>query len=145
MVELTPMTEEEFAPWLANAIHEYAQEHITGGRWTPENAMQESEKEFASLLPDGLRSKDNYLFSIVDHEVRRVGYLWFAVQGPENNRHAFVFDFLVFEQYRRRGYGRQAFLALENEVKALGLHDIRLHVFGHNEADRDLYKQLGYV
>ena len=107
--------------------------------------MQESEKAFQHLLPDGLRSKDNYLFSIVGDEGRSVGYLWFAVQGLENNRHDFVFDFVIFEQYRRRGYGRQAFLALENEVKALGLDDIRLHVFGHNKAARELYRQLGYV
>jgi ribosomal protein S18 acetylase RimI-like enzyme len=107
--------------------------------------MEESEKEFDSLLPNGLDTENNYLLSIVDGEGEKVGYLWFAIRGTDNNRHAFVFDFVVFEPYRRRGYGSQAFLALENEVRSQGLYNIRLHVFGHNEPARELYRKLGYL
>ena len=145
MVRLTPMTQADYALWLKNIVREYAEEHITGGRWTREEALQESAKEIGSLLPDGPNTKDNYLFSVINEHGEKVGHLWFAVRGSETNRHAFVFDFAVHEPYRRRGYGREAFLALENEVRALGLDNIRLHVFGHNTPARELYKQLGYV
>ena len=35
--------------------------------------------------------------------------------------------------------------ALEETVRALGLDEIRLHVFGHNGAARALYRKLGFV
>jgi hypothetical protein len=35
-------------------------------------------------------------------------------------------------------------LAMEAEVKAMGLDRISLHVFGHNPGARRLYEKLGY-
>jgi ribosomal protein S18 acetylase RimI-like enzyme len=145
MVDLNKMTEEDYLRWRENAVRDYAEEHITGGRWTRDNALQESEKEFDQLLPDGLATQDNYLFSIISEQGEKVGCLWYAVRGSQNNRYAFVFDFVIFEPYRRHGYGSQAFLALESEVKSRGLNSIRLHVFGHNKPARELYKTLGYI
>lgn len=55
-----------------------------------------------------------------------------------------MYDFLVYEPYRRCGYGWQALQALEQNVRALGLDTIGLHVFGHNHAARALYEKAGY-
>src|SRR3954454_20362336 len=99
-VRLEPMTEEEYKPWLQNAIEAYAEEHIKDGRWTSENALQESAREFQSLLPDGVTTKDSYLFSIHDDSGQNVGFLWFADRGTGYERHAYVYDFLILEPYR---------------------------------------------
>jgi GNAT superfamily N-acetyltransferase len=77
-------------------------------------------------------------------EERKVGMLWFAVDPKRPRPVAWVYDFLVEPEYRRRGYGRAAFLAMEDKVRALGLSRIELHVFGHNHAARVLYESLGY-
>jgi ribosomal protein S18 acetylase RimI-like enzyme len=142
-VHLVPMTEDEYGPWLEVAIRDYAQDHVADGSWTPDEAPQKSAAEFAALLPAGLATPDHYLFAIQTEAGETVGYLWFGVRNAAQ-RQAFVYDFLVFEAFRRQGYGEQAFAALETEVRALGLGQIGLHVFGANTAARNLYRKLGY-
>jgi ribosomal protein S18 acetylase RimI-like enzyme len=57
---------------------------------------------------------------------------------------AVIYDFVVYEEFRRRGYGRQTLTALEEKAKELGLDTISLHVFGHNQSAIALYQQAGY-
>ncbi|HSO28244.1 MAG TPA: GNAT family N-acetyltransferase, partial [Anaerolineales bacterium] len=57
---------------------------------------------------------------------------------------AFIYDFVIDEAYRRRGYGRLALLALEDKAREMGIDQIALHVFGHNHAARALYESVGY-
>jgi len=56
----------------------------------------------------------------------------------------FIYDFVIDEAHRRKGYGEQAMLAAEVQATALGYDTIALHVFGHNHAARALYEKLGY-
>ena len=62
----------------------------------------------------------------------------------EGVRLAYVCDLLIDEGYRRQGYGTQAMRAVEQEVRALGIDRIALHVFGHNHPARALYEKVGY-
>lgn len=102
-------------------------------------------KQFQRLLPNGVASKDQYLYAIVDDAGRKVGVLWLAVRYQSGIRpYAFVYDFLIDEEFRRRGYGRQAFEVLEEKVKEMGLDSISLHVFGHNQPAIALYQAAGY-
>ena len=145
MVRLRPMTESEFETYLARLIPEYAQEHLQAGSLTPENALQESERQTRALLPDGVHTEDQYLYVIEDEaDGTPVGVLWFARQDRGTGPHAFVYDVEIDPAFRRRGYGSQAFRLLENKVRELGLSAISLHVFGHNHAARAMYTQLGY-
>ncbi len=145
MVRLVPMTEKEFQAYRRRSVKEYAQEHIRAGNWHPSEALQKAEKEFLQLLPDGVASKNHYLFSLEDDHVGvQVGMIWFAVRDEASHPSAFVYDFLIYEEFRRRGYGRQTLTALEEKAKELGLDTISLHVFGHNQAAIALYQQAGY-
>ena len=145
MVRLVPMTEKEFQAYRRRSVKEYAQEHIRAGNWHPSEALQKAEKEFLQLLPDGVASKNHYLFSLEDdHAGVQVGMIWFAVRDEASHPSAFVYDFLIYEEFRRRGYGRQTLTALEEKTKELGLDTISLHVFGHNQAAIALYQQAGY-
>lgn len=146
MIHLQPMNETEYQEYLAVAIADYAQEHVKAGRWTSADALQEARKEYLALLPDGVRSKNQYLFTIVDTETgAKVGMLWFAATERANEPVAFVYDIKIDEQFRRHGYGEQAFLAMETKVRELGLNKIGLHVFGHNHAAIAMYEKLGYI
>mgnify|MGYP001156513670 FL=1 len=145
MVRLIPMTDDEFQPYYRRAVEDYANEHVEAGNWHPSVAIQESEKQFQWLLPNGVASKDQYLYAIVDDAGRKVGMLWLAVRYQSDIRpYAFVYDFLIDEEFRRRGYGRQAFEVLEEKVKEMGLDSISLHVFGHNQPAIALYQAAGY-
>lgn len=145
MVQLIPMTASDFQIYLQNSVEEYAQEHVKAGNWHPSEALQQAEKEFQQLLPDGVASKDQHLFSIVDDTTgMKVGMLWFAVRYRSSQLYAFVYDFLIYEEFRRQGYGKQAFAVLEERVQELGLDSISLHVFGHNQPAIALYLAAGY-
>ena|SRR5205085_5048057 len=146
MMRLIPMREDEFRIWLDNAIHEYADEKVRAGNWTPDDALEQSKQTYRELLPEGLSSKHQYLFSIQDDAIaQNVGMIWFALSDHGTRPSAFIYDFLIFEQFRRHGYGTQALRELEGEVKHLGLDTISLHVFGHNLPARALYEKMGYV
>ena len=145
MVRLDPMTEAEFQAYLEPAIAEYAAEHVKSGRWSPEESLEKSREEYAQLLPDGLSSVDQHLFSIKDEFGTQVGMLWFAVRQNGGKRSAFIYDVLIDVAFQRRGYATQAFQALEMLASDMGLTAISLHVFGHNTAARALYEKLGFV
>jgi RimJ/RimL family protein N-acetyltransferase len=145
MIRLVPMDEADFQAYLAAAIPSYAEEHIAAGRWSREEALNKAEAEYHQLLPEGLATPDQYLYSIEDMAGAKVGMLWFAVERRPAGARAFVYDVEVFEPFRRRGYAEQAFKAMEERVRELGLNTISLHVFGHNHAARALYEKLGYI
>lgn len=145
MVHLVPMTEAEFTPYRARLMQDYAQEHVKAGNWHPSEALQRAEKEFRHLLPDGLATKNQYLFSIQDEATGlKVGMIWFAVDDTRPQPSAFIFDFVIQPEFRRRGFGLQTLQVLEEKVKELGVHGISLRVFGHDKAARALYEKAGY-
>ena len=70
--------------------------------------------------------------------------LGFAVKTRFDARIAYVFDVNVRPGRQREGHASAAFLALEDEVRKLGLAGIALHVFGHNLQAQGLYAKLGF-
>jgi len=145
MVRLVPMTESEFQDYMKHAVEDYAREHVKAGNWHSSEALQKAEAEFLQLLPEGVTSKNQYLFSIKDDPTSlKVGMIWFAVNEKTPHPSAFIYDFMIDEQFRKRGYGRQTLRMLEEKVKALGIDQISLHVFGHNHVAIALYKKAGY-
>jgi RimJ/RimL family protein N-acetyltransferase len=140
------MTSDDFAAFLERAIPDYAQDKVRVGNWQPTDALDRSRREFENLLPRGPATPNHRLWMIVDAmSGAKVGILWLAIQERNGQRDGFVYDVLVFEPYRRRGYASGAFQALEVEARELGLGSIGLHVFGDNHAARALYQKLGYV
>jgi ribosomal protein S18 acetylase RimI-like enzyme len=140
------MTEADFLTYHEMAITEYAQEHVRSGRWSAEEAPTHAEREYQQLLPAGLATPEHYLYTLHDDATDSdVGRLWFAIREEAGQRSAFVYDVHVFPAFQRRGYASQAFEALEQQAHALGLTQIGLHVFGHNQAARALYEKLGFV
>jgi ribosomal protein S18 acetylase RimI-like enzyme len=144
MITLQPMTEAEYQAFLTPAIAEYAQDHVKSGRWTAEEAVEQARKEFHDLLPDGVATPNQYLFTLVNEAQQPAGMLWFALQEQQGARMAFVYDIRIDDAFQRRGYGSEAFRQLENKVQALGGSSIALHVFGHNHAAIAMYQKLGY-
>jgi ribosomal protein S18 acetylase RimI-like enzyme len=144
MTTLRPMTSPEYANWLKESIPAYAAEKVASGQWTEDESISHSVQENEELLPQGLRTPDNFLFTIVDSESSSIGMLWFAVQTKFNKRVAYVFDVSITPTQQRRGHAKRAFAELESLVQTLGLSGIALHVFGHNAQARALYAKLGY-
>jgi RimJ/RimL family protein N-acetyltransferase len=146
MVRLVPMTETDYRRFLRWSIEDYAQQQVRAGAWKPETAVSLAEQMVHGLLPEGLDSPDQTLCSILDAASGEpVGYLWYGLRSGAGEQFVALYEFLIFEAHRRRGYGTAALKVLEDRARELGVDRILLHVFGHNEAARALYQKLGYV
>jgi len=146
MIELAPMTAEEYEDYLVGMAPDYAREHVEAGNWPEEGAVDRALKEMREVyLPQGVETENHFLFTLVDPEIgEKVGMLWYGFLERGSRKQAFVYDVIVDEAYRRRGYGSQAFEKMEEMVKATGVNVIALHVFGYNTGARAMYEKLGY-
>ena len=145
MVEFVAMTEADYRAYLEQAVADYAAEHVRGGRWSAEEAVQLSRQEYQELLPEGLATPNNALYVLADPATHaQVGVLWYALQERTGKLVAFIYDIAIDPSFRRRGYATHALRGLEDLVLARGVSEIRLHVFGHNREARALYEALGY-
>ena len=145
MVKLEPMSEDEFSEWRENHSQDYAEEKIKSGAWSAEEAPRLADEEYTRLLPQGLQTADNFLYTAVDEATsEKVGHIWFTKMTYGGQTFAFVYDLIIFDEFRRRGYGEATMLALEEKVREQGLDSIGLHVFGHNHAAKALYEKIGY-
>ena len=143
MVSLRKMTDDEFAAFLDNDIAVYAAEKVRAGNWSPEESLEKSRLDYARLLPQGLHSAHQHLFTI-EADGEPVGRLWFSTDPAAGAGTGFIYDLFVEERFRRQGTASQAMRLIEREARRLGLTKLALHVFAFNTAARDLYRKLGY-
>jgi len=140
-----PMTEDEFAEYVQAAIPEYARDKVASGQWSEAESLSLSRKDYAELLPQGIRTPDHLLYTLRDAATGgKVGVLWYACLEQAGRKLAYVYDILVYPEHQRQGHATRAFTLLAQEVRRRDLYGIALHVFGHNPGAKDLYEQLGF-
>lgn len=140
-MDLRLLTSDEYDKYLEKSIKNYADELVKSGISDEEKSISVSKKTFFSLLPDGLKTKDNYLYFTYYHE-ELVGFIWY---GFRNKEQAFIYDFYIEENMRRKGFGKMVITACEEDARKKGAKSIGLHVFGHNKAAIALYESLDYI
>lgn len=143
MLNLRQMTEAEFVDWMIVSKADYAAAKMRANSLTQEEANNISEESFKRLLPNGLRTKDSYLYTL-EEGGKNLGFFWFSLQGATNNRKAFIYDVKIYEAYQGKGYGRKIMQLGEAKAKETGALGIALHVFGDNDRAINLYKSLNY-
>ena len=145
MITLIPIEQANYDVFLEQETVEYANDHVKSGNWHAEDAIEKSRAEFQHYLPDGPKSKDQFVFTIFNDEThQKLGVLWVQVKMDDPHREAFIFDFIIEEQFRGKGFGKQALTALDQKLIELGAESVGLHVFGHNTTAFELYKKMGY-
>ena len=145
-VELKPMTDDEFDAYVSLLAEEYARECLQSGRVTdPEKARELGREAMTASLPDGLASKDHFVYTVYDAVTdERVGSLWLALREREKLE-AFIYDIRVEESLRGLGYGRATMIACIRRANELDAPSLGLHVFGHAAVPRALYASLGFI
>jgi ribosomal protein S18 acetylase RimI-like enzyme len=139
-INLSKPNAEEF-----RAIREYALNDYTHdgkvGTWP---AAEIAQQEFDRLLPNGLDTENQHLLSVRIEGDAHVGFLFLTIIQRMTGPEAFILDLVIFQNFRRKGYGEEALLQLEQYVSELGLKTISLSVFHHNEAAQALYRKIDY-
>ncbi|MHB8361297.1 MAG: GNAT family N-acetyltransferase [Thermoplasmataceae archaeon] len=144
MISLKEMNEEAFESYMKISIKNYGDEKVKAGNWPLEGSYERSKNEFKKLLPDGLHSKDNYLYSIFENNSgKEVGMIWVSnIQGEIGK--AFIYDFIINDDQRRKGFGKDTIEEISKLFYSKGFNTLRLHVFGHNNGAIDLYLKTGF-
>jgi ribosomal protein S18 acetylase RimI-like enzyme len=142
MLTIRPLTQSEYDQRVPALKAEYAVDEVRAGRGTVEEVAAQIDRQFATLLPDGLATEGQLMFAgEVNGEV--VGFLWIGLPTSERPQ-AWIYEIQVDEAHRRRGHGRALMLAAEDELRARGVTRLGLNVFGHNPGARQLYESLGF-
>ncbi len=142
-VIVAPMTPERYPSFATASEAAFAVDLAESGRYTPEEAVVESRRQFVLELPEGLDTPGQELFTATVDGVE-VGILWIGMRDRGGRPHAFILDVEVAADHRRKGYGRELMHATEREARRLGAGSVGLHVFGFNDAAVTLYEGLGY-
>lgn len=139
-MKLVQLNEQEFTVYKERGIKSYSKE-LLGLGLTQEQANKQAEDTYNRFLPEGINTENHFLNNVYLNE-ENIGFIWWGIRGEKS---AFIYDFYINENHRRKGYGKQVMLKCEEVVKSKGLSNIQLHVFGHNTGARKLYETLGYA
>ncbi|HET6625481.1 MAG TPA: GNAT family N-acetyltransferase [Nocardioidaceae bacterium] len=142
-VRLVPMSPERYPDWARASISGFAEQQVASGTLPEREAREYAEREFDSLLPEGLLTPGQHVWSAYDGP-DEVGSLWLGLRTGSEGPEGYVYDVAVAPGLRGRGLGRALMLAGEAQAHSLGARTMRLTVFGHNEPARGLYGGLGY-
>ncbi|MFA0163992.1 N-acetyltransferase family protein [Vibrio splendidus] len=145
MVVLRGMRQDEYPAYCQYFIDDYSQEIARNYGHSLEVAVELAKKDLHRSFPNGLESNEHSLLCIdaeVDGECKLVGYLWHSVNIGDKS--TFIYDFFISNDHRGQGYGTQSISALETQLLAIGINQIKLRVAYHNERALKLYKEVGF-
>lgn len=145
MISFKKMTQDEFDAYCNDSIKSLADETARAFGLDSSEALRRAQASFNRLLPDSSPNQpDQFLYSVIDEQEQRIGAVWFGIKRDKPQPEVYLWDIVIDQQHRGCGYGRAVMLALENEVRCLGLSTISLNVFRHNLAAKELYEKLAY-
>ena len=143
MLELESKPSEGLAQWLNAMWVDYRASMIEAGIG-PEQADENIRGHQQRLFVDGVAVESQRFYDIVDAG-RSVGTVW--ISGPQASDPGtwFIYDIVIDEDQRGKGYGRRAMQSCETLVRDEGGTRLALNVFGPNAVARHLYESLGFV
>ena len=126
-------------------MRDYAADKVRAGAWSESEAQLRAAKDVDGLLPEGPATQGHFLYSVrEDAADAEVGTVWFALRDSGVRRYVWIYDIIINENFRRRGYASRTLELVEARAKELGAKSVELHVFGHNQGAQALYAKVGY-
>lgn len=140
-IRFRQMSDNEFDRYMEWSILDFSKDLVKAGRCNEDVAYERSKAEFDEMLPQGKNTVNNFIYVMVNTKNEDVGFIWYK-KCFDNE--AFICDFLILEEFRKKGYGKQTLLLIENEAKEKKISRIALNVFKFNLEAMSLYNYLGY-
>jgi len=144
-VRLVDLAEAPFQEYRKHLVRDYAADKIQAGTWSRTEAESNAAKDVDGLLPEGPVTRNHFLYMVTDDSIpAEVGIVWFALTDSGVGRSVWIYDLIIHENFRRKGYASQTLNLVEQRAAQLGATSVGLHVFGHNKGAQALYKEQGY-
>lgn len=144
MVNFRGMSKSEYDDYYKESLQSLVNELARAYDLSEGEALEIARKSFEKLLPEGHPAAPDQFLYVIEESRRTIGVLWFGIKRDRQVPEAYIWDIFIKPEFRGKGFGKQALLALEEEVKSLGLFRISLNVFGHNDVAQRMYKRLAY-
>jgi RimJ/RimL family protein N-acetyltransferase len=145
-VRLVEMDEKSYQGYRETLVRDYAADKVRAGVWSKEEAEDAAAKDVDGLLLEGPATPNHHLYSVRDEALpAEVGVLWISPRDSGVGRSVWIYDIIIHERFRRRGYASRILQLVEDKAGELGATRIELHVFGHNHGARALYENAGYT
>ncbi len=142
-IEFRKMTETEFSRYREHSLEEYAQDIARNFKRPIEIVRSEAKEQVNRILKDGLSTQGHFLFNVIEKKTgETIGQVWFNFE--KDKKRAFLYDIIIHERYRGKGFGRKTLRLVEEKLREMGVSQLGLHVFAHNEVAINLYKTQGY-
>ena len=141
MITFEPFPPADLSEWIHNTTTRYIEERIAGGDSRVE-AEASANASAERLFPKGSPAAGQLVGRLMSSK-QAIGSLWIGWAGADPQRW-WVWDVMIDEEFRGRGYGRQAMQLAETLARREGATTIGLNVAGRNHVARSLYSSLGY-
>jgi GNAT superfamily N-acetyltransferase len=139
------MADHDFDDWSARSVRGFAAQQVAAGVRPEPEATAYARRQLAALLPRRVGSPGHYLWTLHEGPGAPVGHAWLQLREHSAAVEGYLLDIEIAAPHRRRGLGRAAMLAIEEEARGRGAAAMGLNVFGHNRPARALYTGLGYT
>ena len=144
-ISLVELDDAPYRAYRDHLVRDYAAHKIRAGAWYESEAQIRAAKDVDGLLPEGPATQGHFLYSVrEDAADAEVGTVWFALRDSGVGRYVWIYDIIINENFRRRGYASRTLELVEARAKELGAKSVELHVFGHNQGAQALYEKVGY-
>jgi len=142
-IRLVELDEAAYRKYREQLVRDFAADKVRAGAWS--EAECKAAEDVDGLLPEGTATRNHFLYSVRDDSVpAEVGTIWFALMDSGVGRSVWIYDIIINEDFRRRGYATRTLELVEDRAKELGARSVGLHVFGHNRGAQALYEKMGY-
>ncbi|MHA6529930.1 GNAT family N-acetyltransferase [Paenibacillus sp. BAC0078] len=138
------MREDEFMEYQETIAVQYEKELVQSGITNAEEARNLALSEIAKLLPDGVHTKGHHLDIMVNAADEEVGFLWYGKRRILEMDVSFIYDIIVYDSFRRAGYGTKMINFMGDLMKKEGVNKIVLNVFSNNKAANALYESMNF-
>ncbi|QFI37391.1 GNAT family N-acetyltransferase [Moritella marina ATCC 15381] len=142
MIQLRPMTASEYPAYSDYFIDDYSREIANNYGHSMEKAVELANQDLLRCFPNGLETNDHELLCI-ESDSELVGYLWHSINTDDKS--TFIYDFFIYSNNRNNGYGKLAIIALESQLKSIGIGQIKLRVAYQNQRALKLYQEVGFA
>ena len=143
-ISFKSINNDEFKVYSKWSVKAYAEHLIKlGDEKFRFKALKAAKSEFSDIFPVGADSVDNYLYIVINKNNEKIGVIGYQKSPFEENA-AFVTENVIKEEYRGKGYGKSAFIKLQEDAREKGFGKMVLNCFKHTPISYSMYEKNGF-